>query len=471
VVWESEIITEPRESWQERKDFQIEKPEPDLDLEMPLEELGGQDVKDNPVRIYLHEISRVNLLTAEDEKDLAKKMEAGKHLNRIKEQCSTRYGTAPSATDIVLAILKELGQVAPVIRLLQEQLGLTPATSFIEGIHDARLQDSIDHTIDQQLIRTIASESDRPMTETEQLLISLSVNSRLLPKEVLDVLGDSISLTDVYMLVMDSSFIDSLQTNEKQLSVHFETIGHEAKTAEKRLIEANLRLVVSVTKKYTGLSISFLDLVQEGNIGLIRAVEKFDYRKGFKFSTYAVWWIRQALTRAIANQDRIVRIPVHIIDAINTSRRTSRRLVQEYGREPTSTEIASEMKISPEKVRELVQVSQLPVSLELPIGEEEGSPLGSSIADKNSVLPADAISNQLLREQIDDVLSTLTPREQQVLQLRFGLNDSQVWSLQEVGREFNVTRERVRQIESQALQKLRYPSWSRKLEDYLECRR
>ena len=278
---------------------------------------------------------------------------------------------------------------------------------------------------------------------------------------------DGVGIEDpVRMYLKEIGKVPLLSADEEiELAKKMELGDEEAK---KRLAEANLRLVVSIAKRYVGRGMLFLDLIQEGNLGLIKAVEKFDYRKGYKFSTYATWWIRQAITRAIADQARTIRIPVHMVETINKLIRVSRQLLQELGREPTPEEIAKEMNMPEERVREILKISQEPVSLETPIGEEEDSHLGDFIQDDNVPVPADAAAFTLLKEQLVEVLDTLTDREQKVLRLRFGLDDGRARTLEEVGKEFNVTRERIRQIEAKALRKLRHPSRSRKLKDFLD---
>jgi RNA polymerase primary sigma factor len=278
---------------------------------------------------------------------------------------------------------------------------------------------------------------------------------------------DNVAIDDpVRMYLKEIGRVPLLTPEEEiELAKRMEQGDEEAK---RRLTEANLRLVVSIAKRYVGRGMLFLDLIQEGNLGLIKAVEKFDYRKGYKFSTYATWWIRQAITRAIADQARTIRIPVHMVETINKLIRVQRQLLQELGREPTPEEIAKEMDVPVERVREIMKIAQEPVSLETPIGEEEDSHLGDFIEDEDAQAPAEAASFMLLREQLEEVLDSLTPREKRVLRLRFGLDDGRARTLEEVGQEFGVTRERIRQIEAKALRKLRHPSRSKKLKDYLE---
>ena len=308
----------------------------------------------------------------------------------------------------------------------------------------------------------ITDDDDIP---DEELLLS---DEDEVDMENLDLsIPDGISIEDpVRMYLKEIGKVPLLSAEEEiELAKRMENGDQEAK---KRLAEANLRLVVSIAKRYVGRGMLFLDLIQEGNLGLIKAVEKFDYRKGYKFSTYATWWIRQAITRAIADQARTIRIPVHMVETINKLIRVSRQLLQELGREPTPEEISEEMGMPVDRVREILKISQEPVSLETPIGEEEDSHLGDFIQDDNVPVPAEAASFTLLREQLVEVLGTLTEREQKVLRLRFGLDDGRARTLEEVGKEFNVPRERIRQIEAKALRKLRHPSRSRKLKDYLD---
>ena len=334
------------------------------------------------------------------------------------------------------------------MKLDEEQLELVIQIIEKAEIDVLRVQE------DEAPERELASIEDENSEETDIENIDLTI-------------PDSVNIEDpVRMYLKEIGKVPLLTAEEEiELAKRMEEGDEEAK---KRLAEANLRLVVSIAKRYVGRGMLFLDLIQEGNLGLIKAVEKFDYRKGFKFSTYATWWIRQAITRAIADQARTIRIPVHMVETINKLVRVSRQLLQELGREPTPEEIAEKMDIPVERVREIIKISQEPVSLETPIGEEEDSHLGDFIQDDNGPVPAEAAAFTLLKEQLDEVLGTLTEREQKVLRLRFGLKDGRARTLEEVGKEFNVTRERIRQIEAKALRKLRHPSRSRKLKDYLD---
>ena len=438
------------------------------DLTLPLEQLEEPGVVDDPVRMYLHEIGRVPLLSANDEKRLAQQMEHGKRITDVKTYCRKEFGREPTATEIVQCMMTEISQTAPFINGLRDVLGLKPAESFKKAVYAPDFRQAIDSEIDQRITQDLSQKLSAPLADIEQGIINLSLNTSLLPQEVLAKIPETVSLNKLAEHAADPDFEKAIRTYDARFARRFADLEREADRAQKHLIEANLRLVVSVAKKHIGRGMPLLDLLQEGNIGLIRAVEKFDYHRGFKFSTYATWWIRQAITRAIADQARTIRIPVHMVETINKLLSVSRQLSQEHGREPTPKEIGELMEMPPDRVREIIKVSQLPISLESSIGEEDDSHLGDFIEDQNALAPPDAASRQLLKEQIDGVLSSLTPRERRVLQLRFGLEDGRARTLEEVGKEFNVTRERIRQIEAKALRKLRHPTRSRKLKDYLE---
>jgi RNA polymerase primary sigma factor len=423
----------------------------------------GEDL----LNLYLDEVGQTPLLNAEEERVLTSQIEERKHLVRLEEDWIAEHGTQPSAIDLLVALAERFSRARLLFETLCQYLKLPSRRSIAEKAAHPELRRAIDGNIDQHLSSAIAEITGASQTGIEKTVIELSLDSRLIPWHIMEEAGRKSSLAEFEEVLESSEFHDKLEAHRSEIVKHFEQIRERTRQATDHMIQANLRLVVSVAKGHIGRGVPLADLIQEGNIGLMQAVRKFEHRRGYKFSTYAIPWVWQAINRAVNDQSRIVRLPGHVIDDLTKLSRARKDLAQKLGRQPIEKELASETGLPSKKIESLLKLSSgVPVSFETPVGED-GSQLGDFIADEAILQPEEQSTASLLREELSKTLELLTPRERRIIELRFGLGNEYSRTLAEVGTELGLTKERIRQIEKEALAKLRHPSHSRELIGYL----